>query len=396
MWVRAVAYVHRVISILQKKIPVEERGAVLQSTEIQNAEYTLLKQAQAQAYPDEIAALTNQETVSKSSPLFKLSPFLDTRGLIRMGSRIEAAPEASYSAKFPVILPKQHSITVLVTDSFHRRLLHGNNETVRQQFYIVGLRSLIKKVSRCCQVCKVRNATPNPPMMAPLPRVRLTPFVRAFTFVGVDYFGPLEVRIGRSVVKRWVALFTCLTERAIHLEVAHSLSTQSFIMAFRRFIARRGSPREVYSDNGINFVGANRQLTEEQQKMQQVNQECASTFTNTHTTWYFNVPAAPHMGGPWERLVRSVKTAMKVISDSTPHPSDEMLETILLEAEGVINSRPLTYVPLDQADSEALTPNHFLLYGFNGVNQPVIAFVDKESGLRDIHKATQRIVDKFW
>ncbi|KXJ81141.1 hypothetical protein RP20_CCG021364 [Aedes albopictus] len=167
-------------------------------------------------------------------------------------------------------------------------------------------------------------------------------------------------------------------------------------MAFRRFIARRGSPREVYSDNGTNFVGANRQLTEEQQKMQQVNQECASTFTNTHTTWYFNVPAAPHMGGPWERLVRSVKTAMKVISDSTPHPSDEMLETILLEAEGVINSRPLTYVPLDQADSEALTPNHFLLYGSNGVNQPVIAFVDKESGLRDIHKASQRIVDKFW
>lgn len=79
------------------------------------------------------------------------------------------------------------------------------------------------------------------------------------------------------------------------------------------------------------------------------------TFTNAHTTWNFNVPAAPHMGGPWERLVRSVKTAMKVISDCKTHPSDEVLETILLDVEGVIKSRPLTYVPLDNADAEALT-----------------------------------------
>lgn len=130
--------------------------------------------------------------------------------------------------------------------------------------------------------------------------------------------------------------------------------------------------------------------------MQQTDRECASTFTNAYTTWYFNVPAAPHMGGPWERLVRSVKTAMKAISDSAQHPSDEVLETILLEAEGVINSRPLTYVPLDDADDEALTPNHFLLYGSSGVNQPEMAPVDGSTGLRDGYKLTQKIVDKFW
>ncbi|XP_062552113.1 uncharacterized protein LOC134217383 [Armigeres subalbatus] len=344
--------------------------------------------------------MMNRGMIGKSSPLYRLNPFLDDNGIIRMGSRIEAAPEATFSTKYPVILPNKHSITALITDSFHRRLLHGNNETVnnemRQMFYIVGLRNLIRKVARNCQKCKVRKATPRPPMMAPLPKARLTPFIRAFTFVGVDYFGPLEVKVGRSVVKRWVALFTCLTVRAVHLEVTHSLSTQSCVMAFRRFIARRGAPREVYSDNGTNFVGANRLLMEEQKMIQQSNRECATTFTNAHTTWRFNVPAAPHMGGPWERMVRAVKSGMKVVSNSSIHPTDEVLETILLEVEGVINSRPLTYIPLDDADDEALTPNHFLLYGSSGVTQPERPIIHDKTNLRDSYKMTQQIVNKFW
>ncbi|XP_062704212.1 uncharacterized protein LOC134286593 [Aedes albopictus] len=225
--VRATAYVLRAIRIMRRKIPNGKGESLLQSREIQEAESILWRQAQSQAYPDEIAALMNHGTIAKTSPLFRLSPFLDEDGIVRMGSRIAAAPEASYSTKYPVILPKQHSITVLITDCFHRRLLHGNNETVhnemRQMFYVAGLRNLIKKVSRNCQLCKVKNAAPRPPMMAPLPKIRLTPFVRAFTFVGVDYFGPLEVKVGRSVVKRWVSLFTCLThlEDSLRGEVHH-------------------------------------------------------------------------------------------------------------------------------------------------------------------------------
>ncbi|XP_065082817.1 uncharacterized protein LOC135705157 [Ochlerotatus camptorhynchus] len=398
--VRAMAYVHRAVTVLKKRIPAEGRGSVLQRNEIQEAEYTVLRQAQAEAYPDELASLVKQGTIAKSSTLYQLTPFLDDHGIIRMGSRIAAAPEASYSTKYPVILPKKHHVTTLLIDNFHRRFLHANHETVhnemRQQYYISGLRTLIRKVSRGCQLCKVNHAVPKPPMMAPLPSVRLTPFVRAFTYVGVDYFGPLEVKVGRSLVKRWIALFTCLTVRAVHLEVTHSLSSKSCIVAFRRFVALRGVPLEVYSDNGTNFVGANRQLSEEQQKIRDISQECASTFTNAYTTWHFNVPAAPHMGGPWERLVRSVKTAMKTISDSPRYPSDEVLETILLEAEGVVNSRPLTYLPLEQADDEALTPNHFLLYGSSGVKQPETALVGDGGVLRDSWKLTQHIVDGFW
>jgi hypothetical protein len=166
-------------------------------------------------------------------------------------------------------------------------------------------------------------------------------------------------------------------------------------MAFRRFVARRGAPLEVFSDNGTNFVGADRQLSEEKTRIQDIIEDCAATFTNANTQWHFNVPAAPHMGGPWERMVKSVKVAMKAISDSSRHASDEVLETIMLEAEAIVNSRPLTYVPLDSADAEALTPNHFLLYGSTGVKQPAIEPVTGNI-LRDSWKFAQHISDKFW
>lgn len=229
--VRATAYVHRAVAVWNKRVAVEERNSTLQSCEIQEAEYTILRQVQTEVYPDELASLEKQGTRTKSSSLYRLTSFLDDKRLIG------AAPETPYTAKYPVKLSRNHYVTALLTDSFHRRYLHANNETVhnemRQQYYISGLQGLIRKVSQECSLCKVKRAAPKPPMMASLPRVRLTPFVRAFTYVGVDYFGPLEVKVGRSLVKTWVALFTCLTVRAIHLEVVHSLSSQSCVMAFR-------------------------------------------------------------------------------------------------------------------------------------------------------------------
>lgn len=172
--------------------------------------------------------------------------------------------------------------------------------------------------------------------MAPLPIARLQPFIRPFTYVGLDYFGPVLVKVGRSQVKRWIALFTCLTIRAVHLEVVHSLSTQSCIMAVRRFIARRGSPAEFYTDNGTCFQGASRELVREQVLAR--NDALATVFTNANTKWRFIPPAAPHMGGAWERLVRSVKVAVGAITDAPRRPDDETLETIMLEAESMINT----------------------------------------------------------
>jgi hypothetical protein len=201
------------------------------------------------------------------------------------------------------------------------------------------------------------------------------------------------VKQGRSLVKRWVALFTYLTVRAIHLEIVHSLSTQSCVMAIRHLVARRRSPESFYSDNGTNFLGASNLLAKQ---IQDIYENCALTFTNSNTRWYFNPPSAPHMGGSWERMVRSVKTAMSAIADHRHHPSDEVLETVMLEAEAIVNSRPLTYIPLEFPEQESLTPNHFLLFGTKGVAQPEMAISTGGSTLRDSWRLAQSLVNHFW
>lgn len=96
--------------------------------------------------------------------------------------------------------------------------------------------------------------------MADLPESRVLAEKPPFTSVGVDNFGPFQVRRGRSFVKRYGVIFTCLAIRAVHLEIAHSLSTDSFLLALRRFIARRGQVKEIYSDNGSNLTGGEKEL----------------------------------------------------------------------------------------------------------------------------------------
>ncbi|XP_062538555.1 uncharacterized protein LOC134206839 [Armigeres subalbatus] len=239
---------------------------------------------------------------------------------------------------------------------------------VRQLYTIPRLRLIVKKVKRECVVCKMREVRPIIPLMAPLPAARLAHHERPFTYTGVDYFGPLLVKLGRSNVKRWIALFTCLTVRAVHLEIAYTLSTESFISCVRRFVGRRGPPAEFFSDNGTNFQGADRVL------QHQISQGLSETFTSANTKWNFLPPGAPHMGGAWERLVRSVKAAMDE-AYKEGKLDDEGLQTLVVEAENMVNTRPLTYLPLDSEEAEALTPNHFLLLSSNGVKK-----VMRESG----------------
>ncbi|XP_055605016.1 uncharacterized protein LOC129753247 [Uranotaenia lowii] len=163
-------------------------------------------------------------------------------------------------------------------------------------------------------------------------------------------------------------------------------------MAMRRFVARRGSPVEIYSDNGTNFLGAKNDLVEE---CKTINTELATTFTNTVTKWYFNPPSAPHMGGAWERLVRSVKTAFFAMTTSRT-PNEETFSTVLVEAEAVVNSRPLTFISLENDSQEALTPNHFLLLSSTGIGQPRMKFVESGLALRDDWNHNRHLVDIFW
>ncbi|XP_065089401.1 uncharacterized protein LOC135710680 [Ochlerotatus camptorhynchus] len=401
---RATAFLLRCVNNCRSKIngdPVE-LNPILSQRELKNAEEFLWRAVQMEAYPDEIIVLGRQQQQSsaarleKTSPLHKLSPFVDETGVIKQEGRIGAANYASYDARFPIVLPRNHYVTGLVLDWYHRKYAHCNVETivneVRQKFHISNLRTAVRKQIRKCNWCIVYKATPRAPRMAPLPEARMSSYVRPFSFTGVDYCGPFYIRIGRSSVKRWVALFVCQTVRAIHLEVASSLSSESCKMAVRRFIARRGAPQQIFSDQGTNFHGARKEL---KQEIAGINQKLADTFTNCNTQWILNPPAAPHMGGSWERLVRSVKIGLNTLSTSR-NPDEETFGTVLVEVEAIVNSRPLTHVPLDLEDDEALTPNHFLMLSSSGVVQPTKSPVDTGAVLKTNWGHAQSLLDLCW
>ncbi|XP_062698771.1 uncharacterized protein LOC134284194 [Aedes albopictus] len=420
---RTVALVNRFISNCRRKIkglPIEVLKATeshekvlkrpspsvivpLRQEEYSKAEQYLWQVAQNAFYPDETKTLKNNRdepllekwiSLEKSSPLYRLSPFADQCGVIRVEGRTAHASYATFDARFPVILPKDHPVTTLLLNNYHCRYGHANRETivneVRQRFHIFNLRSTVNKVMRDCQHCKVIKCRPQNPRMAPLPEERN--FIRTFSYVGVDYLGPLETSVGRRKEKRYVVVFTCLVVRAVHLELAYNLSTDSCIMAVRRFIRRRGPPVEIFSDNGTNFVGASNEL---RKQIRSINTECADTFTDARTKWTFNPPSAPHMGGVWERMVRSVKEAIRALDDGRKL-NDEILVTVLTEAEGFINSRPLTYMPQDSANFEAITPNHFLLGNSSGAHDPLRTPVDIAASLRSSYQRSQFLSDAVW
>ena len=140
--------------------------------------------------------------------------------------------------------------------------------------------------------CRKQNARPGKQIMAPLPAARVAPSDPPFTYVGVDYFGPLFVKQGRSQVKRYGCLFMCLTMRAVHIEVAHTLEADSFICAYQRFVSHQGKPKEMYSDNGTNFTGAERELREALERLDQ--SKVYSQLRTDDVQWSFNPPEASH------------------------------------------------------------------------------------------------------
>lgn len=299
-------------------------------------------------------------------------------------------------AKNPVILPPNHQVTSLLLTQYHEKYLHRNYETVinevRQKYSIFRLRQLLAKIRRNCQWCKNRDVLPNPPEMADLPAARLSAYTRPFAHVGVDYFGPIEVLVGRKVEKRWGVLLTCLTTRAVHIEVANTLTTSSCIMALKNFIARRGTPVSFYSDRGTNFVGANRLLQDIHQSVDQ--HQLMREIITPATAWHFNPPASPHMGGTWERLVGSIKRNLTEVLHLR-RPTDEELRNALIEIEGVLNTRPLTHVPIEDEAAPALTPNHFLLGSSDG-SKPLTTVESDTAALRRGWPTSQWLANLFW
>lgn len=374
------------------------RGATEMTNELLvRAERRLVQKVQADCFAPELEAATRQESVPRGSRLVTLDPTLDRDGILRVRGRTSRVRGVALDTRYPVILDGDHRVTRLLIQHYHVKAGHANLETVvnelRQKWWVVHLRAAVRATVERCRVCRIRKAKVIAPRMSDLPECRLAHHKRPFTFCGLDYFGPLTVTIGRRREKRWVALFTCLTTRAVHLELVNTLNTDSAIMAVRRMAARRGQPSEIWSDNGTNFRGACNELRRAIEDWQEA-EALTDYATTAGSKWRFIPPAAPHMGGSWERLVRCVKTALYATLKEQS-PKEETLKTLLAEAEHTVNSRPLTHVSADPRDQEALTPNHFLIGASSG-SAVTGRFNTSDLCSRKQWRVSQSLADQFW
>ena len=183
-----------------------------------------------------------------------------------------------------------------------------------------------------CTICKRFRAPPQVQKMADLPKDRTEP-VPPFTYSAVDYFGPFFIKEGRKEVKRYGVLFTCMSSRAVHIETSTTLETDSYINALRRFLAERGPVRQIRSDRGTNFVGAKRELADALKEMD--HEKVSSHLLRENCDWIdmeMNVPLASHMGGSWERHIRTVRNVLAVLlQENGTKLDDESFRTLMKE-----------------------------------------------------------------
>ena len=257
--------------------------------------------------------------------------------------------------KHPILLPTGHHFTMLVIPQSHEKVLHGGvKETLtelRSRFWIVKGRSVVKKLLHKCMICKKIAGRPYASSLPPpLLEFRVTQSP-TFAFTGLDYAGPLYLK--GTDYKVWICLFTCCATRALHLDLVVDMTTEAFIRCFKRFVASRGIPQVIISDNSKTYKSADKVIAEILNRP-----EIEQFFAGVHVKWNFNLEKAPWWGGFFERLVKSTKRCLKKIIGTTKLSYEE-LQTVLVEVEAILNSWPLTDVSSEDLE-EPLTPSHLL------------------------------------
>ena len=350
------AYIYRFV--FNCRHPQTQRKGPLLAQELREAQLNWISDCQKEVYWRERHNLSCPEPRQKRLVLIRqLRLFLDSAGFIRCGGRIHNAPLDEIT-RFPYLLPAKHPLTALIIYAIHVKQCHsGIISTVtalRQTYWVPTARQYVKTLLYRCTICKKHNGKPyKQPDPAPLPKARMQA-VPPFTATGVDFTGALYVRRGNEEIKVYVCLFTCATSRAVHLEVVADLSTEAFMLAFRRFVSRRSLPQLMMSDNALTYEAAAEELKELFN-----SDEVLASLERQGTTWKFIPKRAPWFGGFWERLIGLTKAAIKKTLGRT-HVSLEVLQTIVVEVELILNNRPITYLSDDIRDPEPLTPAHLL------------------------------------
>ena len=410
---RTVAWIHRFIQRCRAKKPIsavattvspsltdhlpstnEPQDEPLSVAEIRSGRLTLILTAQKAVFLEEIRDIQEGRSIRNTSRLLPASPFIDRQGLLRVGGRLQHA-ELPYDARHPVILPRDHRVTRLIARRVHVELGHASAartlSSLTDSYYIMAPRSLLKSIIHECSFCVRKRAKPSVPRMADLPWYRAQSSLPLFHHTGVDMFGPIEVIIFRRRVKRYGFLFTCLCTRAVNLQVGHSADLDSFFMAFCRFAKGPRRPAHMYIDNGGNFIATSKAILEAFKRW--CKRQLVDTLSAKGVQWHFNPPAGQHMGGAWERLIQSAKSALAGVLNGLTL-TDEVLMTAFAEVEEILNNRPLTYLSVDPTDLQPITPND-LLFNRPGPYTPFDVEDESDINSRQRVKQAQAIATMF-
>ncbi|KAK0144664.1 hypothetical protein N1851_017006 [Merluccius polli] len=362
------------------------------------SELFIIKLAQKEAFSHEMKSIQQCKEVrpkDKTNKLYKLSPFIDQYGVLRVGGWL-ANSVLHPHIKHPAIMPKASHVSSLLIKHFHERVRHQGrgmtiNELRSNGIWITGCSSAVASYIHKCTTCRKYRRLTQDPKMADLPMDRMeeTP---PFTYCGIDCFGPFYVKEARKELKRYGLLLTCMCSRAIHIEMLDDLTTDAFINALRAFIAIRGNVRQLRCDQGTNFVGAKREFLN---AMKDLDQEQIRKYG---CEFIMNTPSSSHMGGVWERQIRTIRSVLTAILDQSGKRLDSAsLRTFLYEVMAIVNSRPLTIEHLNDPTSlEPLTPNHILTMKSSIMLPPPGQFVGQDLYLRKRWRQVQFLANKFW
>ena len=224
----------------QIKDPAKRTKCSLTTAELQSAENYWIKTIQTTHFKDDLTSLQSKQSLSRSSSLLPLQPFVDEANILRVGGRRQLSQTSDYQSQYPAILHGKNHLTHLIIRDEHLRLLHAGPTllatSLSRRFHIIGGRKIVRSVTRKCITCHKYTAKPKPQMLGQLPVERITPG-SVFDKVGVDYAGPVLIKYGHvrkpTIVKFYICVFVSLSVKAVHLELVTDLTSEAFIVCLK-------------------------------------------------------------------------------------------------------------------------------------------------------------------